>query len=240
MMASIPDEQQAVQTLPLRQWIRLLLVYLFIPLILLALGGDLGWWQAWIYGALVVAAGVGGRWWAERRHPGLMAERNQFGKAAGVKPWDKVLAPLMAIGVGFPIQIVAALDHRFSWSPEFSMWLNLLGLVLIAAGYALGTWALAENRFFSGVVRIQTDRGHKVCDSGPYRLVRHPGYAGNILPLPGMALVFGSLWALIPAVLVLVVAVLRTHLEDQALQKELPGYKKYAHRVRYRLVPWIY
>ena len=99
---------------------------------------------------------------------------------------------------------------------------------------------MVENRFFSGVVRIQADRGHSVCDSGPYRIVRHPGYAGNILPLPGMVLAFSSLWTLIPAAVALTVTVLRTALEDRTLQAELPGYHDYAQRVRYRLIPGIY
>ena len=239
-MSAKTGDQIPIQTLPPRQWIRLIIVYLLIPLTLLACGGDFGWWQAWIYSLLVIAAGVGGRMWAERRHPGLMAERVKFENASGVKSWDKVLAPLMAISVGFPLVIVAGLDHRYGWSPVFPLWLNILGLVLIGLGYAFAVWALVENRFFSGVVRIQTDRGHVVCDSGPYRIVRHPGYAGNILPLPGIVLALSSVWTLIPAAAALIIAVVRTALEDRALQEELPGYQDYARRVRYRLFPRIY
>ena len=239
-MSAKTGDQIPIQTLPPRQWIRLIIVYLLIPLTLLACGGDFGWWQAWIYSLLVIAAGVGGRMWAERRHPGLMAERVKFENASGVKSWDKVLAPLMAISVGFPLVIVAGLDHRYGWSPVFPLWLNILGLVLIGLGYAFAVWALVENRFFSGVVRIQTDRGHVVCDSGPYRIVRHPGYAGNILPLPGSVLALSSVWTLIPAAAALIIAVVRTELEDRALQEELPGYQDYARRVRYRLFPRIY
>jgi protein-S-isoprenylcysteine O-methyltransferase Ste14 len=157
-----------------------------------------------------------------------------------VKPWDKVLAPLMAVSVSFPLMIVAGLDHRFGWSPVFPIWLNILGFILIALGYAIASWAMAENRFFSGMVRIQAERGHMVCDSGPYRVIRHPGYAGNILPLPGIVLALSSVWTLIPAAIALVIAVTRTALEDRTLQEELPGYREYAQRVRYRLLPGIY
>ncbi len=90
------------------------------------------------------------------------------------------------------------------------------------------------------MVRIQVDRGHVVCDSGPYRIVRHPGYAGNILPLPGIALALSSLWTLIPAAVALVIVVTRTVLEDRKLQEELPGYHDYTQRVRYRLFPWVF
>ena len=239
-MASQTSNQQTVQTMTPSQWIRLILIYLLIPLMLLVCGGNLGWWPAWIYSFLIVVAGIGGRIWAERQHPGLLAERVNFEKVQEAKPWDKVLAPLMAVSLYFPLVIVAGLDHRFGWSPIFPTWLTLLGFILIAWGYAIAAWALVENRFFSSVVRIQTDRGHLVCDTGPYRIVRHPGYAGSMLPLPGMVLALGSVWTLIPAMVALIITVIRTALEDRTLQEELPGYRDYAQRVGYRLMPWIY
>jgi len=232
--------KQTAQTASPRQWIRLVVAYLLIPLILLVCGGDLDWWQAWLYALLILTAGIGGRMWAEQRHPGLLAERQNIENIQNAKAWDKVLAPLMAVSIGFPMVIVAGLDHRYNWSPEFPLWLIMIGFVLISLGYAFAAWALAENRFFSSVVRIQTDRGHVVCDSGPYRFVRHPGYAGNIPALFGIVLALGSAWTLIPAVVASIIAVIRTALEDQTLQKELPGYRDYARRVPYRLIPGIY
>ena len=239
-MVSKPDNQKAVQTVSPRQWIGLVVVYLSIPIVLLVCGGDFGWWQAWVYALLIVATSIGGRIWAERRHPGLLAERQNIEKIQSAKAWDKVLAPLMALSVVFPLVIVAGLDHRRGWSPVFPLWLIVLGFILILLGYAFGMWAFIENRFFSSTVRIQTDRGHVVCDSGPYRIVRHPGYAGNIPPLLGIVLALGSLWTLIPAAVALIIAVIRTALEDQTLQEELPGYRDYARRVNYRLIPGIY
>ena len=146
----------------------------------------------------------------------------------------------MALTLFFPPFIVAGLDHRFGWSPVFSTWLNITGIILIALGYAFAAWALAENRFFSSMMRIQTDRGHVVCDSGPYRIVRHPGYAGNLLAMPGIVLALDSAWTLVPVGIALVVAVIRTALEDRTLQEELPGYQEYTSRVRYRLLPGVY
>ena len=239
-MVSRSGNPKAVQTVSPRQWLRLVVVYLSIPLVLLGCGGDFGWWQAWVYSLLIVAAGIGGRMWAEQRHPGLMAERQNIENIQNAKAWDKVLAPLMAVSIGFPLVIVAGLDHRFGWSPEFPLWLIVLGFILISLGYAFAAWAFAENRFFSSVVRIQTDRGHVVCDTGPYRIVRHPGYAGNIPPLIGIVLALGSVWTLIPVAVALIIAVIRTALEDQTLQGELPGYRDYARRVHYRLIPGIY
>jgi len=234
------DDNKIAQTLPIHQWTGLIIIYLLIPVVFWVSGSDSGWWQAWVYSGLVFTAGIGGRVWAERQHPGLMSERIKFGKSPGVKGWDKVLSPLMAFFGSFPLYIVAGLDHRFGWSSVFPTWLNITGFFVVAIGSSFAIWALVENRFFSSTVRIQTDRGHVVCDSGPYRIIRHPGYAGIILTLPGIALALGSVWTLVPAAIALIITVIRTALEDQALLDELPGYREYAQRVRHRLIPWIY
>lgn len=228
------------RTVSVSQWIRLFGAYILIPLVLLLCGGDIGWWQAWLYFMLIMAAGIGGRIWAEHKHPGLTSERQDKKNFQNAKSWDKVLAPLMAVSVVFPMVIVAGLDHRYSWSPEFPFMLSAIGFILIALGYAFAAWALAENRFFYSVVCIRTDVGHAVCDTGPYRLVRHPGYAGSILPLLGIVLALGSVWALIPAAMASLITVVRTVLEDRTLQEELAGYQDYTKRVPYRLVPWVY
>ena len=221
-------------------WFGLVLSHLLVPVILLVCGGEFGWWQAWIFSALMFTASIGGRMLAEKRHPGLLLERISSGKTLNAKPWDKVLAPLMAISLSFPLVIVAGLDHRYGWTPAFPIWLNILGLALVALGYAFAAWAIIENRFFSSTVHIQTDRGHSVCDSGPYRIVRHPGYAGSILSLAGMVLALDSLWTVVPSLAALLITVIRTLLEDKTLQEELPGYRDYAQRVHYRLFPRIY
>ena len=239
-MEQNPSDQLKARKISPRQWARMVFVYLFIPLVLFLCAGDFRWWQAWVFSLLIFSAGVGGRVLAERRHPGLMDERISQAGAENVKAWDRVLSPLMSVSIGFPPVIVAGLDHRFGWSPEFSLWLVVIGFILITVGYGFGVWALVENSFFSGVVRMQDERGHAVCDSGPYRIVRHPGYAGNLLALPGIALALGSVWTLIPAVIALIITALRTALEDRTLQEDLPGYRAYAGRVRYRLFPGIY
>ena len=140
------------QKVSLQQWLKLVVVYLFFPLVLLICGGDIAWWQAWLYSGLILVAGIGGRIWAEQRHPGLTSERQDKENFQKAKSWDKVLAPLMALSVVFPLVIVAGLDHHYHWSPEFPLWLSVTGFIFIAFGYALATWALAENRFFYSVV----------------------------------------------------------------------------------------
>ena len=239
-MASKTDDQNALKIASPKYWVGLIITHLLIALVLLISGWDLAWWQGWLYSILIVIAGLSPRMWAEKKHPGLLAERGKFVNAQDVKSWDKVLSPLMAVSMTFPLFIVAGLVHHFGWSPVIPTWLNILGFILIVFGYTFAGWALVENQFFSSVVRIQTNRGHMVCDSGPYRIVRHPGYAGNILALPGIVLALGSIWTIIPVIVAVIIAVIRTTLEDKTLQEELPGYREYVSRVRYRLMPFVF
>jgi len=155
-------------------------------------------------------------------------------------PWDRILMPLMSLGFPLITYIVSGLDERFGWSPDLPNVIQIMALVLIFAGSMLGTWAMIANRFFSSHVRIQTDRGHTVVNSGPYRFMRHPSYAGVLLAWIATPIFFSSTWAAIPAVLAGIVVVLRTALEDRTLQAKLPGYREYAQIVRYRLVPGIW
>jgi len=189
---------------------------------------------------LVLVVGVGGRALAERSHPGLMAERLHMGRNQGVKGWDKVLAPLMAVSLLYPHAVVAGLDRYHGWTAPFPLGVQTLAFVFILLGYLLGVWAIVENRYFSTLVRIQKDRGHEVCDTGPYRYIRHPGYAGNVFSSFLIAFLLDSWWVMIPAVIALIIAVVRTALEDRTLIEELPGYRDYASRVRYRFFPPIW
>jgi protein-S-isoprenylcysteine O-methyltransferase Ste14 len=156
----------------------------------------------------------------------------------GTKRWDRVLLCFLLPAV-YAVFLIAALDggrHRLP-----APWLvRGIGYVLFLIGVGILTWAQSVNRFFEKTVRIQTDRGHKVIDTGPYAFVRHPGYIGFMLFFVGGALCLGSLWALIPACLASSLLVLRTRWEDQTLQAELPGYKEYAQRVHCKLIPGVW
>jgi protein-S-isoprenylcysteine O-methyltransferase Ste14 len=237
---SVNTNNEAIEKLKIFQWFRLILTYVSVSFFLFICAKDIGWWQAWIVSGLLVSAGMGGRIWAEIRHPGILAERNKYYTGANVKRWDKVLAPLMGISLAWPIFIVAGLDHRFGWSHNFSVWINIIGMLIAGFGYFLAIWALVENRFFSTMVRIQRERGHTVCDTGPYQFIRHPGYAGNILALPGIVLALGSIWTIIPATIAIIISIMRTELEDRTLIEELEGYHDYAQRVRYKIIPGIF
>jgi protein-S-isoprenylcysteine O-methyltransferase Ste14 len=153
--------------------------------------------------------------------------------------WDIKLAPLMGLS-GILVMVVAGLDALLGWSPSFSLPVKILALVFILGGYALSSYALIENRFFSGTVRLQTDRGQQVVSSGPYRWLRHPGYAGALLVYFVTPLFLDSALAFLPTLLTAGLYGIRTSLEDKFLQDELEGYRDYAKRVRYRLFPGIW
>lgn len=205
---------------------------------LFLVAGSLNWPMAWVYLGLVVVGLATTTILLAITHPDLLIERSHIGE--GVKPWDKVLSRLMAIGVLLPTLAVAGLDHRWAWSPTVPLYVEIGGAVLFAMGMSWVSWAMVSNRFFAPVVRIQRDRGHTVATAGPYRIVRHPGYVGMILCGMAVPLMLGSLWALILAVVGVGVAVLRTALEDRTLQNELERYREYASRVRYRLIPGLW
>jgi len=227
--------------LTVRVILQSLVFIVLVPFLPILISGEWGWWQAWVYGLIGVLGFVISRVLVNRRHPDLIAERAKFTQHEDTKPWDEFLARLVGLG-GALIPLVAGLDAKYSWSKTgYSLLVELAALVLIVIGYAIGSWALMENRFFSGTVRIQTERGHHVISTGPYAWVRHPGYAGALLTYFATSLLLDSPWTFVPVIFMAVVLVIRTSLEDRTLQEELPGYKEYAtQKTKYRLLPGIW
>lgn len=217
----------------------LLLVLVVIPLLPILVSGKWDWWQAWIMAGVFVLSFIISRAIAARKTPDILKERANYNQHENTQPWDKWLSPLVAFGSVF-ILLVAGLDALYHWSAGFPLAVEIAGLVLIAGGYILGSYAFIENAYFSGTVRIQDERGHRVVSSGPYGWMRHPGYLGSLVASLGMPLLLDSLWAFIPVVIFGAFFIIRTRLEDRFLQENLPGYREYAQKVRYRLLPGIW
>lgn len=234
------DQTPQTQKINPRMIVGAVLFFLFTPLVLFITAGQLDWEMAWVYSILSVVLMLASRVLMARKHPDLVAERASYREAEGIKAWDKKLVLWVAQIGPFIILIVAGLDKRFSWSASMPMWVSLVALVIALLGYTFSIWALVENRYFSSVVRIQTDRGHTVCNTGPYKIMRHPGYAGGLLWHLMTPLILGALWAYIPTVFVIALTILRTSLEDKTLQAELPGYQAFTRQTRYRLLPGIW
>jgi protein-S-isoprenylcysteine O-methyltransferase Ste14 len=196
--------------------------------------------MGWVYVGLSFFFTAVSRGIALRKNPDLLVERGRSLEAEDVKSWDRALVGLVALYGPLVTLVVAGLQQRFGWEPRISLTLQLVALVVLVLGYLVSTWAMAVNRFFSAVVRIQKDRGQTVVTSGPYRWVRHPAYAAGIPAFLATPVMLDAFWALIPAALVVVGVVVRTALEDRTLQEELEGYAAYAQRVRYRLLPGVW
>jgi protein-S-isoprenylcysteine O-methyltransferase Ste14 len=211
-------------------------VFLFlIAAVFILSSGRFDWWMAWIYLGLMLVHIVVSMIIID---PDLIEERTKIKK--DVKKWDRILVFFMVWIGPLAAWIVSGLDTRNNWTEPMSLSLEILGLGLLVMGHVLGEWALAKNRFFSSMVRIQRDRGHTVITDGPYHYVRHPGYVGAILHGLGTPLVLGSYWAYIPIGFMVLIVVIRTALEDKTLHNELEGYGAYALRTRYRIFPGIW
>lgn len=170
--------------------------------------------------------------------PELLKERSS--PKENTKPWDKKI-----LGISFlttiAMFVIAGLDAgRFHWSPEFPTSQLILGIILTASGQLLFLIAQQQNKFFSSTVRIQTDRNHSVCDTGLYTIVRHPGYLGSLIQNLGFPILFGSVWSFIPVAISTSLILIRTQLEDQTLQTEFTGYKEYAAKVKFKIIPFIW
>lgn len=219
---------------------RVAAMLLLPPAILIGTAGDSAWWTGWAYVAALLALTLGARLLVSRLHPGLLEERaSSFGRD-GAKDWDRVIVSVLVGICPLATWVAAGLDHRAGRLLHDSPALVALGLVVLVLGGALTAWAMAANRFFSTVVRIQHDRGHAVVTGGPYRWVRHPGYLGALAVNLVTPVVLQSAWALVPAGLALAAVVYRTAREDRTLAAELAGYPAYAARTRYRLLPGIW
>ena len=137
--------------------------------------------------------------------------------------------------------LTAGLDSgRFGWSGEVPVGVTVVGAALMLSGQVVFAVAKRENAFFSSTVRIQTERGHQVCDAGLYRFVRHPGYLGMLISLLSFPLVMNSYWAFVPSGIGVAVLAVRTVLEDRFLVEELPGYQDYTNRTRWKLLPGLF
>ncbi|MGB7293854.1 MAG: isoprenylcysteine carboxylmethyltransferase family protein [Thermodesulfobacteriota bacterium] len=216
-------------------WI--ILAFLLLGGLLFGCAGRLDWGSGWVFMITMIACVAINFAILLRTNPEVIEERSHLNR--GAKKWDIVITSVATIFI-LATLAVAGLDQRYGWSGSVSSGWHYAGIMLFVVGDLFFLWAMAVNRYFSKLVRIQTERGHKVVTSGPYRIVRHPGYLGWSVMWAESPLIFDSPWAFIPAVLSIILIVIRTALEDSTLQRELPGYSEYVSRVGYKLVPWVW
>ena len=199
--------------------------------------GTFAWPHGWLFVTVVIANFGANLAYLVKVNPGLIVQRTQIGP--GTKRWDIVWAacfgPLFCT-----VFVIAGFDAvRYGWSSMASWWW-VVGIALFLPGTALLSWSMGVNPFFEKTVRIQSERGHRVIDSGPYRYARHPGYVGLLGWCLATPLLLGSWWAFLPALACCAGVGVRTALEDRTLRAELTGYEAYAQRVRFRLLPGLW
>ena len=199
--------------------------------------GHTDWTMGWVFIAIVAASQISIAIILMMRNPELMIERDI---RKGKRDLDRILTGVMTLFGPISICIVAGLNNRYGWLPQISFTYQIIGVALAILGSILPAWAMASNKFFYGVLRIEQENNHSVCSSGAYQYVRHPGYLGAIIFDLATPLILNSVWAFIPAILTICAIVIRTSLEDKALQNGLDGYKNYAQQVRYRLFPAVW
>jgi protein-S-isoprenylcysteine O-methyltransferase Ste14 len=213
-------------------------LYFIFYAILFVCAGRLNYWQGLIYVSIGFIMYVLLNYSALRIDSELSKERSNLGE--NTKKWDKIiLGPILLVKIS--MYIVAGLDSgRYHWSPNFHWSIYLFGIILTALGQLLFLIAQKQNRFFSSTVRIQTDRQHIVCETGLYKIVRHPAYMSSIIESLGFPLLFGSLWSVIPICVLIILLLVRTNLEDRSLKNDLKGYLEYSEKTRYKIIPYVW
>jgi protein-S-isoprenylcysteine O-methyltransferase Ste14 len=211
-------------------------VLLFASLIFLG-AWKLAYWQGLLY---VVVALIGTTLSNALVPKGSDITVERASNAAAGQAWDKRLlgAHFLVSAVMF---VIAGMDSgRFGWSGPFLLGVTIAGVVLMLLGQIIFAVAKRQNAFFSSTVRIQSERGHRVCDTGLYHYVRHPGYLGMLISLLAVPLLINSYWAFVPALFGGLLLLIRTLIEDSMLTEQLPGYREYAAHTRWRLIPAVF
>ncbi len=200
---------------------------------LLTAAGTIDYWQAWaVSGALLGAGFIVGIHFL-KADPDFLIHRLQFREKEKIQRKIVVLTDVFFLAVF----VLPGIDHRFGWS-HVPAWLSLFSLALFLTGYAFIILVFKINRYASRIVEVQ--QGQKVITTGPYAIVRHPMYAAQILLFPSFLLSLGSWWACLLSVSIVIPLVFRIRNEENVLSSELPGYREYCEKTRYRLLPHIW
>lgn len=199
------------------------------------------WWEAWIIVGLWTIFGIVMTHYLLRHDPALLAERLKLVPLhKDQKVWDKAIMLLFFIA-GIGLYIVPGFDVvRYGWSEPLPLWIRIIAILVHLPCFVFLGWVMRENTYLSQVVKIDNERGHQVVTSGPYALVRHPMYTVVIILLFAVPVALGSRFALILAIFLTMLLIMRTYLEDRTLHAELEGYPDYAKQTRFRLIPGIW
>jgi protein-S-isoprenylcysteine O-methyltransferase Ste14 len=220
-------------TLNARAWLALAILAIVMGLVLFVTAGTVHYWQAWVYLAVFFGISALVTVYLMRRDPALLERRMRGGPTAEPEPSQRIIMWLVSVGF-VALLVVPAVDRRFGWS-HLPSWVALAGNALTVIGFYLIFLVYRENTYGAATIRVTADQ--RVISTGPYSVVRHPMYASASLYLIGTPLALGSLWGLVPLVLIVPALIWRLLDEERLLARDLPGYTEYQRRVRYRLLP---
>lgn len=193
--------------------------------------------RGWIYFALYFVISVITLAVMFFNHTETLVERGK--KHGNTKSWDKVCLSIYVPSAFYLIYIAAGLDIRFG-RPSTSTIFLYIGIALYLISTVMGIWPIMENKHFESTSRIQGDRKQTTVTTGPYKLVRHPGYFAIIIWAFAVPMIFGSPFAAVVSAIIILTIAIRTYFEDTMLKNELQGYREYASKVKYRLLPFIW
>ena len=219
-----------------KPYLRFIFMYTFIALALFLPAGTIFWLQGWIYLSIMILFSTSLVTYLSRTDPELLKAR---AKTKSTESWDN---KINLIGTPFYILmfILPGFDAvRFRWS-NVPFTINIVGFIGMIIAAILFILVMRENRYLSRVVEIQEERGHEVITTGPYSIVRHPMYVAVIILYTSHCIALGSLYALIPCAIIVIIIIFRTIHEDKMLHEKLDGYKEYAQQTRYKLIPGIW
>lgn len=198
---------------------------LFVP------AGSLRFWEAWIFWSGFSVLTLFITIYFLNKSPELLSRRMQY------KEKETTRKPPAFLNLWFLCYLIPGLDFRFHWS-TVPVWIVIASNAIVFLGYIFIILVFKENSYASTI--IQVEEKQQVITTGPYAIVRHPMYMGLILMILFTPLALGSYWAIIPSLLCIPVNVFRIISEEEVLLRDLPGYKDYCLKTRYRLIPLVW
>jgi protein-S-isoprenylcysteine O-methyltransferase Ste14 len=200
--------------------------------------GEINILRAWIYIGIYTIGGLIIGIMLMKKSPRLLNDRGKMQE--GTKQFDKYIILTYFLFAIVITPFVAGIDRRFNLIELLPSFYLYIGIILYIFSTIFSIWPMLHNPFFEGTIRIQKEKNHNVINTGPYKIVRHPGYLGMLLGSTSLPLALGSILAFIPLVIMIVLIIIRTYYEDTTLQNELIGYAEYSKEVKYRLIPFIW
>ena len=200
--------------------------------------GEINNLRVWIYIGVYAVGGLIIGVILKKKSPKLLNDRGK--KQEGTKQFDRYILLAYFIFAIIITPLIAGIDKRLHLSDAMPFYYLYVGIILYVVSAVFSTWAMLHNPFFEGTVRIQKDKNHNVINTGPYKIVRHPGYLGMLAGSIALPFALGSIFAFISLIIMILLIIIRTYYEDTTLQKELIGYSEYCKEVKYRLIPFIW